>query len=151
MKRIIFAICCLCSSSVFAATYTDGNTIAAVHLQNQFEQPANVTAQTKVILFSRSMKGGDIIKDALEKLGKDNQPADLVYVADISAMPSLISKFVAIPQMKDLPFAIALDTEGKQTADFPAKDDQATLIRLDNFNITAIEYFDSVASLTKAL
>ena len=42
--------------------------------------------------------------------GKENilEKNSAVYVADISGMPSLISKFIALPKMKKYPFSVLL-------------------------------------------
>ncbi|AQS38291.1 hypothetical protein Sps_03148 [Shewanella psychrophila] len=153
MRAFIFAICTLFVGFVQASVYTEGALVAPIVLQDQFEHEVTVTSATEVLLFSRNMKGGDIIKEALEKLQADNQQGldNLVYVADISGMPSLIAKFVAIPQMKDLPFSMGLDREGDVTKVLPGEKDKATLIRLDKLKIVDVVIFDSSEALLKAL
>ena len=147
----------LCLSFLFtpimalATSYVAGDAISPISLQDQNDKAVSVTEQTKVVLFSRSMKGGDIIKETLTPLTGDKFPAHLVYVADISGMPSLIAKFVAVPQMQELPFAIGLDREGQISRLLPDTKDMATMILLDNLNIQDIAYFDSSEALGQAL
>ncbi|MGR6500783.1 hypothetical protein [Shewanella sp. Koi 1] len=147
----------LCLSFLFtpmmalAASYVAGDAINPITLQDQNEQVVSVTNETKVLLFSRSMKGGDIIKETLTPLAGDKFPLHLVYVADISGMPSLIAKFVAVPQMQELPFAIGLDREGEISRLLPDTKDMATMILLNNFSIQDIAYFDSSEALGQAL
>ncbi|AAN57111.1 hypothetical protein HRJ35_21810 [Shewanella oneidensis MR-1] len=147
----------LCLSFLFtpmmalAASYVAGDAINPISLQDQNDRAVSVTDQTKVVLFSRSMKGGDIIKETLTSLAGDKFPAQLVYVADISGMPSLIAKFVAVPQMQELPFAIGLDREGEVSRLLPDSKDMATMILLNNMNIQEIAYFDSSEALGQAL
>ncbi|MFB2685549.1 hypothetical protein ACE02B_10110 [Shewanella mangrovisoli] len=147
----------LCLSFLFtpmlalAASYVAGDAINPILLQDQNEQAVSVTDDTKVVLFSRSMKGGDIIKETLTPLAGDKFPQHLVYVADISGMPSLIAKFVAVPQMQELPFAIGLDREGEISRLLPDTKDMATMILLDHRNIQDIAYFDSSEALSQAL
>lgn len=147
----------LCLSFLFtpmmalAASYVAGDAINPITLQDQNEQVVSVTNETKVVLFSRSMKGGDIIKETLTPLAGDKFPSHLVYVADISGMPSLIAKFVAVPQMQELPFAIGLDREGEISRLLPDTKDMATMILLNNFSIQDIAYFDSSEALGQAL
>ena len=46
----------------------------------------------------------------------------LVYVADISGMPALVTRMFALPKMRELPFPIALvreDAHLAQVADIP--------------------------------
>lgn len=153
MRALIFAICTLFAGFAQASFYAEGELISSFQLQDQFENEVAVSATTKVLLFSRSMKGGDIIKDALEQLKVDNQHSfeSLVYVADISGMPSLIARFVAIPQMKDLPFSMGLDREGDVTKMLPGEEDKATLIRLDKLKIIDVVIIESSEALLKEL
>lgn len=134
-----------------AASYVAGDALSPISLQDQNDKMVSVTDQTKVLLFSRSMKGGDIIKETLTPLAGDTFPQHLVYVADISGMPSLIAKFVAVPQMQELPFAIGLDREGEISRLLPDSKDMATMILLDNLKIQDIAYFDSSEALGQAL
>jgi len=153
MRTLLFVICTLLTSFAQASSYAEGDLISLIQLQDQFENEITVSEGTQTLLFSRNMKGGDIIKEALEVLTEEQKQASdkLVYVADISGMPSLIAKFVAIPQMKDLPFSMALDREGETTRLLPSEKDQATLIKLDRLKVMSVSTFDSSAELIKAL
>ncbi|MPY25497.1 hypothetical protein FM037_25480 [Shewanella psychropiezotolerans] len=153
MRALIFAICTLFAGFAQASFYAEGELISSFQLQDQFENEVVVSSGTEVLLFSRNMKGGDIIKEALELLKDGNEQGQdhLVYVADISGMPSLIARFVAIPQMKDLPFSMGLDRDGDVTKMLPGEKDKATLIRLDKLKIVDVIIFDSSEALLKAL
>lgn len=153
MRTLLFVICTLLTSFAQASSYVEGDLVSQIQLQDQFENDISVSEDTQTLLFSRNMKGGDIIKEALEVLTAEQKQASdkLVYVADISGMPSLIAKFVAIPQMKDLPFSMALDREGETTRLLPSEKDQATLIKLDRLKVMSVSTFDSSAELIKAL
>jgi hypothetical protein len=136
-----------------ASFYEAGDQVTPIQLEDQFEQKVEVNANTLAILFSRDMDGGDIIKEALTLQIADGEkiPATQVYIADISGMPSLIAKFVAIPKMKDLPFPIGLDREGEVTKLLPSDEDMATLILLNNLKVIDVHNFGSSAELAKAL
>ncbi|MFT5235662.1 MAG: hypothetical protein ACI90A_001025 [Shewanella sp.] len=153
MRAIIFISCMFLANFAQASFYVAGDQVAPIQLENQFEEQVKVNANTLVILFSRGMKGGDIIKEALDLQIADGEtiPATQVYIADISGMPSLIAKFVAIPQMKDLPFPIGLDREGEVTKLLPSDADMATLILLNNLKVIEVHNFGSSTELAKAL
>ena len=152
MRKLLLCLSFLFTPMIaLAASYAAGDAINPISLQDQNEQAVSVTDETKVVLFSRSMKGGDIIKETLTPLAGDKCPPHLVYVADISGMPSLIAKFVAVPQMQELPFAIGLDREGEISRLLPDTKDMATMILLDHRNIQDIAYFDSSEALSQAL
>ena len=124
-----------------------GDTLVPISLLDQFEKPLNVTAETKVLLFSRDMDGGEIIQVAFADTPDDQRPANLVYVADISGMPSLIAKYVAVPKMQDYPFTLGLDREGEITAAFPVVKGQATIIKLNDLKIQSIEFVQDAKML----
>ncbi|WP_076539249.1 hypothetical protein [Shewanella sp. UCD-KL21] len=151
MKALLFAVSVLFMTSAQANVFVVNDKIEPVTLEDQFEQPLVVNEQTQVVLFSRGMKGGEFIQAALEATTTEQQPANLVYIADISGMPSLIARFVAIPKMKDLPFAVGLDREGDATASWPAEEDMATMVTLDKLTVVSIENFDSNETLIEAI
>lgn len=151
---ILLSLCLtmLASPMIQASEYAVGDTLKPISLQDQHEAAVVLDTSAKYLLFGRSMKGGEIIKTALE--GRDNQAlqqAGIFYLADISGMPSLIAKFVAIPQMRDLTFSIALDKEGEISKLLPAAKDAASLISLDQLTITKLQYFDDAEALKQAL
>ncbi|ABZ75108.1 conserved hypothetical protein [Shewanella halifaxensis HAW-EB4] len=147
MRALIFVLSSLLATSVWANTYQVGDQITDIKLQDQNEAQYQVDSSTTRVLFSRSMDGGTVIQEALEaepELVKDNS---LVYVADISGMPSLIARFVALPQFKKFPYRVALDNEGEQTKPLPAQKDQATLVELNNNQITKIAFYETADAL----
>lgn len=152
MKTLLLCLSCLFTPILaFAANYVAGDTINPISLRDQHDKTINVTDETRVVLFSRSMKGGEIIKETLSPLSGSQFSQNIVYVADISGMPSLIAKFVAIPKMQELPFAIGLDREGEVSSLLPETKDMATMILLDKRNILDIAYFDSSEALNQSL
>ena len=150
MKVLMFLLSWCLLASAHASSYVIGDTVAPLSLQDQHEHSLSLTTQTRVVLFSRDMKGGDIIKEALEIMA-EKRPDNLVYVADISGMPSLIAKYVAIPKMRELAFSIALDTEGEQTRLWPATKEAASVIILDSLKVIEVSYFVSSDALVEAL
>ena len=149
MQYLILIISLIFTSVAVAETPTIkvGDVLAPISLQDQFEKPLNVTPETKVLLFSRDMDGGEIIQAALADTPDDQRPANLVYVADISGMPSLIARFIAVPKMQDYPFTLGLDREGEITAAFPAEKGQATIIKLNELSIQSIEFAQDANTL----
>ncbi|GAA0787225.1 MULTISPECIES: hypothetical protein [Pseudomonadati] len=142
MQYLILIISLIFSSAAVAdrPAIKVGDTLVLISLLDQFEKPLNVTAETKVLLFSRDMDGGEIIQAAFADTPDDQRPENLVYVADISGMPSLIAKYVAVPKMQDYPFTLGLDREGEITAAFPLVKGQATIIKLNDLKIQSIEF-----------
>ena len=70
-----------------------------------------------------------------------------VYVADISGMPSLISKFIALPKMKKYPFSILLlDDSNKDN--FVKEDGKIIVYSLENGKVTEIRKISTTEELS---
>ncbi|MCG9728454.1 hypothetical protein L1D44_01085 [Shewanella sp. Isolate13] len=147
MRAVIFVLSSLFATSVWASTYQVGDQIIDIKLQDQHEAQYQVDSSTTRVLFSRSMDGGTVIQEALEAEPELVKDTGLIYVADISGMPSLIARFVALPQFKKFPYRVALDNEGELTMPLPAQKDQATLVELNNNQITKIAFYETADAL----
>ena len=62
------------------------------------------------------------------------------YVADISGMPSIITKIFALPKMKKYNYKIQLIHSEEQGAQFPRKDEMITVFKVNNYKIESIKY-----------
>lgn len=136
IKKFLFTV--LLGLSAIASSLTIDSEVPAIKIKDQFEKEHTIDANVKTILFASDKGTSDILKDYL--LSKD---ADIltknnaIYVADISGMPSLISKFVALPKMKKYPFSVLLlDDTNKDN--FSKEEGKIIVYTLDNSKITNI-------------
>ncbi|MFW2608749.1 hypothetical protein ACN5OY_11750, partial [Aliarcobacter butzleri] len=77
-------------------------------IKEQFEKDHTLNANIKTILFASDKATSDMLRDYFLPLSeKENilEKNNVVYIADISGMPSLISKYLALPKMKKYPFS----------------------------------------------
>lgn len=133
--------------SAFLMSFTllaQAQTFKAHSFEDQWDKPQALNAQTQWVIFSSHKAGGEWVKNALSTLEiTDLAQKNWIYVADISAMPSLISKFVAIPKMQDYKFAIALEKEGDFTKDWPKQEDKVSVYKLNALEVVDTTYLDS--------
>jgi len=136
IKKFLFTV--LLGLSAIASSLTIDSEVPAIKIKDQFEKEHTIDANVKTILFASDKGTSDILKEYL--LSKD---ADIltknnaVYVADISGMPSLISKFVALPKMKKYPFSVLLlDDTNKDN--FSKEEGKIIVYTLDNSKVTNI-------------
>ena len=136
IKKILFTV--LLALSAIANSLNVGNDVSSLKIKDQFEKEHIIDSNIKTILFASDKDTSDILKDYL--LSKD---ADIltrnnaVYVADISGMPSLISKFIAMPKMKKYPFSILLlDDTNKEN--FTKEEGKIIVYTLENSKVTNI-------------
>jgi hypothetical protein len=140
------------ADAAFAQHYAVGDAIEPFTLEDQHGEKRTVDASAKVILFSRDMEGGDLLKQGLAGVEPDylnGQKA--VYVADISRMPGLIATMFAIPAMRDRPYSMLLDRNGKTTARLPDAEGQATLIFLDRLTVQRIVHVTEAPAVRREL
>ena len=134
IKKFLFTV--FLGLSAFANSLTVGGNLPTLTVKDQFEKEFTIDAKIKTIIFSATKDESATIKDFLATKDKNYLTTNnIAYVADITGMPSLISKFFALPKMKDYSFSILLIDEDNKAL-FPVEQDKITIITLDNSKIT---------------
>ena len=152
LRNSVFFPALFFSSILFAAPYVIGDKLEVVSLHDQHEKPGAINEATRIILFSRDKKGGELLTNALSSMPKGFLAQQkIVYVTDISGMPGLIAKYMAIPAMQKKTYPILLDKDGNSTINYPDKNGMATLIYVESLTITKVIYLDSIDSVVKIL
>lgn len=96
-----------------------------------------------MLLISFDKKVSEQVHDFLSKqekgfLNKQNAR----YIADISGMPSLITKMFALPKMRDYEYTLLLIKDEALAENFRQSEDQLLVFRLENNMIQDIEFID---------
>ena len=150
--KILVFLLLITSLPAFSDVYIAGDQLQSFSLSDQHDKPRHINKQTRVILFSRDKAGGQLITEALSVIPREYLiEQHIAYITEISGMPGLISKYMAIPSMRKKSFPILLDKEGKVTAQFPDKEKSATLIFLESLNIKNIMYLQSAEAIQQSL
>ncbi|MBK1679586.1 hypothetical protein [Rhodocyclus tenuis] len=129
-----------------------GTALPALLLEDQNGKPVQIDAETRIVIFSAGMAASDLVKEVLR-----GEPAGTlerlhaVYLSDISAMPALITRMIALPKLRELPFPIGLGREAAQLADLPRQTDAATVLHLQDGKLTAVDYAKDAAQLRQAI
>jgi hypothetical protein len=145
IKKLLFTV--FLGLSAFANSLTVGSDLPALTVKDQFEKEHTIDANIKTIIFSATKAESATIKDFLATKDKDYLTTNnIVYVADITGMPSLISKFFALPKMRDYAFSILLIDEDNKAL-FPVQEDKISIITLVNSKITDIKYIKTTEEL----
>lgn len=141
MKIAVLAFtAALSAATVAAAPLAVGDRLSVPALADQFDQPLPVTADTALMLFATDMDGNRLANDALQAAAPNCRVAPrVVYVADISGMPALVSRFIALPKMRERPYRIALDRSGTDTAALPREPGRVTLLHLQGLRVTQLQ------------
>lgn len=145
IKKFLFTI--FLGLSAFANSLTVGSDIPVLTVKDQFEKEFTIDSKVKTIIFSATKEESNVIKEFLAAKDKDYLTNNnIAYVADITGMPSLISRFIAIPKMKDYAFSILLIDEDNKAL-FPVEEDKISIITLENSKITDIKFIKTADEL----
>ncbi|UTJ06506.1 hypothetical protein [Arcobacter roscoffensis] len=145
MKKILFVAALLIAT--FANALNIGDSTPTFEIKDQFEKMHKISADAKTIIVAESRGTSVIIREYL--LTKDTnflETNKAHYIADISGMPSLISKFIALPKMKKYPFSILLVNE-EQAKSFSTKEDKITVYSVENGKVTNVKYITTTEEL----
>lgn len=152
MKPIILTALLLLPAALPAAPIAVGEPLPPLTLNDQHDQPHTIDAETRLILFSADRDASGLIEEALAEQTEDSlAAAGVVYVADISGMPGLVTKLIALPQMRKRPYPMLLGREAEETAMLPRERGQVTLVETEAGTITAIRFIADQQALSQAL
>jgi hypothetical protein len=159
MKRILSVVAIVavlpmigCASKTIDPSLMMGESVELKGIEDQRGNLFTHQSSMQTLLFVDDMSAKTLVKKSLQNvdLGCMEQ-GKLVYLADISGMPSLISDLIAIPKMRRYLYPIWLDREGKVSEMLPVKDDQVTVLSLNNQVIESVSFAGSVVALTDQL
>lgn len=126
--------------------------LAKIELADQFDNMQSVDESTKVLIFVHDMEGNDIVEQAFEPYNAVKlAEMKVVFLADISGMPSLIGRLFALPAMRDRAYSIMLDREGALIEKFIVKEEQITVMYLDNLAIKESKLVATAEELSSLL
>jgi hypothetical protein len=120
-----------------------GDALAPFELPDQHGKTHSVGSGVRVLILSRDMDGGGVVRAALAERG-DGATGFLsergaVYVSDVSRMPSAVRSIFALPAMRRRPYSVLVDEKGEATAGLPWEPGKATLFWLEGLRIARIE------------
>ncbi|CAM3126279.1 hypothetical protein [Moritella viscosa] len=131
----------------FAHAFNIGDAIPRFEITDQFDQVHTIKADTQNIIVAGDKDTSSIIRDFLLAQDKGFLAAhQAYYVADISGMPSLISKFFALPKMRKYPFSILLLDDSNKDK-FSKKEDHITIYTVSEGKISEIKYIKTATEL----
>lgn len=123
-----------------ANSFEVNQNIGSFSLVNQFDEKQTVDSNIQTIIVSAekdtSADVNEFLKEKDKNFLKDN---NAVFIANISGMPSIITKLFALPKMKKYNYSVLLiyDEEDKR---FINQEGKLTLYKLENGDIKSISY-----------
>ncbi len=135
-----------------AQTLKIGDNLPTLTYIDQYDKSYTTDSTLQVIVFVSDMEASKKVHKVLE--GKDGtylQEKKSILVGDIHKMPYLISKFIAIPKMRNYKYPIYLIKEEEEGKLYPRKKENITLISLMNSKVINIQYVTTSEELDKFL
>jgi hypothetical protein len=141
--------------SATAAPLAAGSAVPTMSLNDQHDKPVSVGPATRWVVFTAEKPVSDMVSAVLaaEPAGVADR-LRLVYVADISGMPALVTRLFALPKLRELPFPIALVREPAQVAqvaDVPRTAGGATVLQLEGGRVIQVATARQAAELRALL
>lgn len=124
-----------------------GESLPSLAVNDQFDRPATLDAGTRFLLFAADKAAGDLATDALKAQPELLAQQRIVYIADISGMPAVITRMFALPKWRELPFPVGLVRDAQLTAALPRKPGQLTLLTLEQGKVQGIDYLADAKAL----
>lgn len=146
MKKILILMVCIYSLS-FSKVIV-GDTIKQFNIKDQFDKPHIIKKSTKLLVFAFKKASGHEMKDYLKKQGADYLSSkDMLFIADVSAMPSFIKFFVLPITGYDFPI-LTLDDEAV-SSEYKVEEmvEKVMVVTLDNLKVTNIRFIDKASEL----
>jgi hypothetical protein len=123
-------------------------------LKDQFGREGRVTPDTEKVILVFAKSTGHLVKEYLNKKPDDFlAKKHVVFIADVSGMPSMILKFIALPDLQKHKYPIYLIRDEAQSQKFkaPKHTDQIMVVDLKGGDVEAVAFVTTEKDLDKAI
>ncbi len=146
------AVLLLVLSVACAQAVEVGERLAPWTLLDQFDQPYSLNDELQVLFVARSMAGAKLLAAALDQQPKGYlESRKVVFLADISRMPSVIVTAFAVPAMRDYNYRVMLDRSARIAPRYPVENDAVLWLQLQQGRVQAQQTFTRASALRDAL
>jgi len=153
MKTAMLISLLLCCGLLAAAPLQVGSPLPALTLKDQHDAPQTIAAaDTRYLVFVAERAPAALAETALDgQTITTLASAHVRYVADISAMPGIITTVIALPKMRKRPYPMLLGRSAAETAMLPRESAKVTLIEAQGGIITTVRFIADAVTLRAAL
>jgi hypothetical protein len=152
LRSIFFAALLLFGHGTTAGELAPGERFPTLSLPDQHGQVHAIGEVTEIILFAADRPASDLLNGFLKaQVDGFLESRNAEYIADISTMPSIITRLVALPRMRDRPYRIMLVEDPAQTAFLPRQEGAVTIVRLTDLRVESVEFAADTETLAAAL
>jgi hypothetical protein len=151
---LIIGLVALMSSSMASASdlLKVGDKLPTLTLTTQHDKTYSFDSSVKRIILSAEKQSAGMVTDLLDsKSANYLTENNMVYLADMHRMPSLITKFVALPQLREKAYDIVLGREQSDLASFPREKGCLTLMSIKDQTIDSLKFICNEDELKSSL
>jgi hypothetical protein len=141
-------------SGSVAEAVSVGEKIRPLKLDDQFEKSRELTEELQKVIFIFSRDTGDMVHAYLAEQSEGYlKERNTAVVADISRMPSLITKYVAMPGFQEYKYSmmLILDEETGKPYKNEKEKEKAMIVSLENLTVTGVTFVATAADLKAAI
>lgn len=149
---LLFALCSIGIAWAAPQAFVVGQPLPALTLQNQHQKSWGWNDTTRLVILAKGRAPANWVMDVVGSQGQGFLASrQAVYLADMSKMPSFITRSFAIPALREQPFEVGVVMDDKVLAAWPQQADTLTLIHLDSSRVVRHEFVTDAAGLRRAL
>ncbi len=149
---LVLLVLAACSTQPAKESLKIGNKVDFALLQDQYANPFPHGQAMELLLFTGSMSAS---RDARYAMAQVNpacyEQGRLVFVANVSGMPRMVTRYLAVPKMRGYDYPVWLDYNGDATAALPLQDDSVSVIKVSQGEITSIDFVQGLDAILDVL
>ena len=148
--KLYFLFYLLFSLSLFSKPFEVGSEWNLLEFTDHNDKKVDVTQETNSIFFVSDMDASKIVHEVLQVETEESlQKKKLLFISDIHRMPSLITRFIALPKMRRYSYPMALVREKDVSNDIPREKGKVSVFTLQKWKIIKIDYVATKEDLQK--
>jgi len=139
---------------VVAPAIEIGKPFVSGTLKDQFGKEGSVTNETEKVIMVFGKATGHLVKEYLNTKPDDYlDRKHVVFIADVSGMPSMILKYIALPDLQKHKYSIFLIREKEASKKFrnDKYKDYIMVIDLDDGRVEKVEFVTTAKDLEEAI
>lgn len=150
MKKLI--IIALLTMTIFANEYKVGEKAEPINLKDQFGKEHNISKLPKTIVIAFEKESSYIFNEYMKDKNTDFLVKNnILFLADISQMPSFVTTTFALPKMREYTYGVLLINNENIAFKYPYKEDKLTIVKTKNNIVQSIEFASDLKELEHIL
>jgi hypothetical protein len=124
------------------------STVEPFTLNDQFGKEHRLEQMPKLLICSFGKETGKLISNYFNSQDSNYLTThEIKIIADVSGVPSLLRSTFILPKMKKYSFEILISTESSFSEQFPQKEDELTILKIEDSTVKEVLFVADEAKL----